>query len=177
MFLLLFLVLVLIGFFFIVVLPRLVKDTPESSHATAYYNRQWSKQDMFIEDYKWCVTNLTLNYLNLLDQYKGHLNSDSDEWNYYFPNKLYEHESLFGFKEISNFQQKIVRGIRAYECNNVEPFIYEFHSKVEALRSRMNTEDIKLYKKYGINYNFLLTDSKTVDNISSKKFTTNIFEY
>ena len=176
MFLLLLVILVLIGFFFIIVLPRLADDGTTSTHSTAYLNRTSSIRDMFIDDYKWCVINLTLNYHNLLDYYEGHLNSDSDEWNYYFPNKLYEYESLFGFKEISNFQQKIVGGIRAYECNNVEPFIYEFHEKVEALRSRMNPEDIKLYKKYGINYNFLLTDSKTVDNINSKK-TTNVFDY
>lgn len=160
MFLLLLVILVLIGFFFIIVLPRLADDGTTSTHSTAYLNRTSSIRDMFIDDYKWCVTNLTLNYHNLLDYYKEHLNPDSDEWNYYFPNKLYEYEDLFGFKEISNFQQKIIRGNRAYECTSVEPFIYEFHQKVEALRSRMNPEDIKLYKKYGINYNFLLTDSK-----------------
>lgn len=175
MFLLLLVILVLIGFFFIVVLPRLAEDTPESSHATAYYKRQWSKQDMFIEDYKWCVTNLTLNYHNLLNHYKEELNSNGDKWNYHFPYKLSKYATIFSFKELPNFQTKVVNGY-LYECTNVEPFIYEFHEKVEALRSRMNPEDIKLYKKYGINYNFLLTDSNGVDNINSKK-TTNVFEY
>lgn len=176
MFLLLLLILVLIAFFFIIVLPRLADDGTTTTHATAYLNRTSSIRDMFIDDYKWCVANLTLKYHNLLSHYKEELNSDDDKWNYYFPNKLYEYESIFGFKELSNFQQKVTRGNRAYECNNVEPFIYEFHAKVEELRNRMNSEDIKLYKKYGINYNFLLTDLNTVDNINSKK-TTNVFEY
>lgn len=159
MFLLLLLILVLIAVFFIVVLPRLADDGTTTTHATAYLNRTSSLRDMFVDDYKWCVTNLTLNYHNLLNHYEEELNSDGDKWNYYFPYKLYAYECLFGFKEISNFQTKVVNGY-LYECTNVEPFIYEFHEKVEALRNRMNPEDIKLYKKYGINYNFLLTDTK-----------------
>lgn len=175
MFLLLLLILVLIAVLFIIVLPRLVKDTPEACHATACFNRKSSMRNMFIEDYKWCVSNLTLNYQNLLDYYKEELNSNGDRWNYYFPYRLSDHYSMFGFKELPNFQTKVANGY-LYDCTNVEPFISEFHSKVEALRRRMNPEDIKLYKKYGINYNFLLTDSNTVDNINSKK-TTNVFEY
>lgn len=159
MFLLLLLVLVLIAGFFIIVLPRLAKDEATTTHATACLNRTSSIQDMFIEDYKWCVNNLTLNYHNLLDRYPEKLNSNGDKWNYYFPHKLSKYESIFGFKEISNFKTTVVNGY-IYECTNVESFIYEFHEKVEAFRSRMNPEDIKLYKKYGINYNFLLTDSK-----------------
>lgn len=175
MFLLLLLILVLIAFFFIIVLPRLADDGVTATHATAYLNRTSSIRDMFIEDYKWCVTNLTPNYHNLLNHYKEELKSDGDKWNYYFPHKLSKYSILFSFKELPNFQTQVVNGY-LYECNNVEPFIYEFHEKVEALRNRMNPEDIKLYKKYGINYNFLLTDSNTVDNINSKK-TLNVFEY
>lgn len=159
MFLLLLLILVLIAFFFIIVLPRLAKDYEDILAISAYQNNQRFKQNMFIEDYKWCVTNLTPNHHNLLNHYKEELKSDGDKWNYYFPHKLSKYSILFSFKELPNFQTQVVNGY-LYECTNVESFIYEFHEKVEALRSRMNPEDIKLYKKYGINYNFLLTDTK-----------------
>ncbi|QVW53933.1 hypothetical protein TaPaz_152 [Acinetobacter phage TaPaz] len=158
MFLLLFLVLVLIAVFFIVVLPRLVKDDEDILAISAYQNNQRSKQDMFIEDYKWCIDNLTLRHSNILEEHSDELRSVGDEWDYYFPYKLSRYPNLYGFDEIRT-SQKVGNGF-GYECNNVEPFIYEFHAKVEALRGRMNPEDIKLYKKYGINYNFLLTDTK-----------------
>ena len=52
MFLVLLLILILITVFFIVVLPRLVKDDEDILAISAYQNNQRSKQDMFIEDYK-----------------------------------------------------------------------------------------------------------------------------
>jgi len=112
----------------------------------------------FIANYQWCVENLEKKGSNLLID--GRLSTDNfshEKWNYEYPYKLSGRWDTYGFNDLPR-PDIYVRNGTCWDTSNEVEFMQQFNKSVADFKRILDSDDLKLLKKYG-------TDSSAIRKI------------